>query len=81
MCRSDHPFYVSNGELSGANFRPEAEFLADRIGIMVNGSLSCTGVATSLKMDYGGGYKLTITCSANETTRGTIERYGSFQIS
>ncbi|KAG9459218.1 hypothetical protein H6P81_003726 [Aristolochia fimbriata] len=41
----------------------EAEFLCDRIGIIVNGNLQCLGSSRELKKTYGGSYLLTI--SAN----------------
>jgi len=59
------------------NIRPEADFLADRIGIMVQGSLQCIGSGTHLKRAYGKGYKLTLTCAFNETTREGINKYNS----
>jgi ABC-type multidrug transport system ATPase subunit len=64
------PFFVTN-------VRPEADFLADRIGIMVQGSLQCIGSGTHLKRIYGKGYKLTLTCAFNETTREGINKYDS----
>jgi ABC-type multidrug transport system ATPase subunit len=57
------------------NFRPEADFLADRIGIMVQGSLRCIGSGAHLKRTYGKGYKLTLTCPFNETIRAKIDGY------
>lgn len=38
----------------------EAEILADRIGIIVNGKLKCLGTKFKLKREYGRGFKLTI---------------------
>ncbi|XP_010261075.1 PREDICTED: ABC transporter A family member 7-like isoform X2 [Nelumbo nucifera] len=38
----------------------EAEFLCDRIGIIVNGNLQCLGSSRELKSRYGGSYVLTI---------------------
>jgi ABC-type multidrug transport system ATPase subunit len=58
-----------------ANLRPEADFLADRIGIMVKGGILCTGTAIGLKRTHGSGYKLTLTCPSDEVTRSNINRY------
>nr|DAD21804.1 TPA_asm: hypothetical protein HUJ06_023267 [Nelumbo nucifera] len=38
----------------------EAEFLCDRIGILVNGNLQCLGSSRELKSRFGGSYVLTI---------------------
>jgi ABC-type multidrug transport system ATPase subunit len=57
------------------NGRPEADFLADRIGIMVQGSLRCIGTGTHLKRTYGKGYKLTLTCPFNDLVRERINAY------
>jgi len=57
--------------------RPEADFLADRIAIMVQGSLCCIGSGTYLKRTYGKGYKLTLTCPFNDLTRQRINAYTS----
>ncbi|KAE8661779.1 ABC transporter A family member 4 [Hibiscus syriacus] len=43
----------------------EAEFLCDRLGIFVDGSLQCIGNAKELKGRYGGSYIFTITTSLN----------------
>jgi ATP-binding cassette, subfamily A (ABC1), member 3 len=53
-------------------FRPEADFLADRIGIMIQGSLRCLGSGTQLKRTYGRGYKLSLTCPFTPSTRTKI---------
>lgn len=58
-----------------SNNRPEADFLADRIGIMVQGSLRCIGSGTHLKQTYGKGYKLTLTCPFNDLSRQRINTY------
>ena len=58
-----------------ADIRPEADFLADRIGIMVKGVLLRTGTAIDLKRSHGRGYKLTLTCPSNEVTRSNLDRY------
>jgi ABC-type multidrug transport system ATPase subunit len=58
-----------------SNFRPEADFLADRIGIMVQGSLRCIGSGTHLKRTYGKGYKLTLTCPSDEPIRLRVNQY------
>lgn len=63
------------------SIRPEADFLADRIGIMVQGSLRCIGSGTHLKRTYGKGYKLTLTCPYNETTRHRINEYPPIPLS
>jgi ATP-binding cassette, subfamily A (ABC1), member 3 len=55
--------------------RPEADFLADRIGIIVQGGLLCTGTATALKRAHGTGYKLTLTCPSNDVARSNLNRY------
>jgi ABC-type multidrug transport system ATPase subunit len=74
---SHHTFYVSS-YFGGSNLRPEADYLADRIGIMVQGSLRCIGSGTHLKRTYGKGYKLTLTCPFDETTRAGIKEYDFF---
>lgn len=38
----------------------EADILGDRIGIMVNGSMTCLGSSSFLKDKFGVGYNLTI---------------------
>jgi ABC-type multidrug transport system ATPase subunit len=38
----------------------EAEFLCDKVAIMVNGQLSCYGTPDELKSQYVNGYKVTI---------------------
>lgn len=43
----------------------EAEVLADRIGIIVQGSLKCLGTQYKLKRVYGRGFKLIINLNAN----------------
>jgi len=52
---------------------PEADYLADRVGIMVKGSLKCTGTAVELKRMYGKGYKLFIECQPE--TVDAIDRW------
>ncbi len=37
----------------------EADFLSDRIGVIVDGSFKCIGNSIELKTIYGGGYLLT----------------------
>ncbi|KAJ0988058.1 hypothetical protein J5N97_006414 [Dioscorea zingiberensis] len=44
----------------------EAEFLCDRLGIIVDGSLQCIGNPKELKARFGGYYVLTMTTPANE---------------
>ncbi|KAJ3687005.1 hypothetical protein LUZ61_016169 [Rhynchospora tenuis] len=44
----------------------EAEYLSDRLGIFVDGSLQCIGTSQELKAKYGGLYVLTITAQANQ---------------
>nr|DAD46477.1 TPA_asm: hypothetical protein HUJ06_016414 [Nelumbo nucifera] len=45
----------------------EAEFLCDRLGIFVDGSLQCLGNPKELKARYGGSYVFTMTtCSSEE---------------
>ncbi len=55
--------------------RPEADYLADRIGIMIQGQLKHIGTSTDLKAAYGQGYKLTLTCPADIQTRTSIDMY------
>ena len=62
MYHIDNPFNVP--PIFHADGRPEAEFLADRVGIMVQGSIRYTGTATQLKQAYGGGYKITVSCTS-----------------
>lgn len=52
----------------------EAEVLADRIGIIVNGQLKCLGTKFKLKRVYGRGFKLIINLnvSTNWNTHGNI---------
>ena len=38
----------------------EAEFLCDKIAIMVNGQISCYGTPDELRAQYFNGYKVTI---------------------
>lgn len=59
---------------------PEADFLADRIGIMVQGALRCIGSGTHLKRTYGKGYKLTLTCPYNDSARERIHEYYLFLV-
>ena len=56
-------------------YRSEADFLADRIGIMVQGSLRCVGSGMYLKRTYGKGYKLTLTCSCDDPIRTRVHQY------
>ncbi|XP_011047162.1 PREDICTED: ABC transporter A family member 7-like [Populus euphratica] len=44
----------------------EAEYLCDRLGIFVNGSLQCVGNPKELKGRYGGSYVFTMTTSVND---------------
>lgn len=37
----------------------EADFLSDRIGVIVDGNFKCIGTPIDLKQTYGGGYLLT----------------------
>lgn len=37
----------------------EADFLSDRIGVIVEGSFKCIGTSLDLKKTYGSGYLLT----------------------
>ena len=37
----------------------EADFLSDRIGVIVEGNFKCIGTPIDLKKTYGGGYLLT----------------------
>lgn len=37
----------------------EADFLSDRIGVIVEGNFKCIGTPMDLKQSYGGGYLLT----------------------
>ena len=74
MCHFNNPLDVCRLISSKADIRPEADFLADRLGIMVQGSIRCTGTARHLKREYGSGCKLTITCPLNAITRANIDR-------
>ncbi|KAJ8467083.1 hypothetical protein OPV22_029635 [Ensete ventricosum] len=49
----------------------EAEFLCDRLAIIVNGRLTCVGSSSELKTRYGGSYQLTI--SADPINKDIIE--------
>ncbi|XP_065020409.1 ABC transporter A family member 8-like, partial [Musa acuminata AAA Group] len=49
----------------------EAEFLCDRLAIIVNGRLRCVGSSSELKTRYGGSYQLTI--SADPINKDIIE--------
>ena len=40
----------------------EADVLADRIAVLVEGSFKCLGPSLSLKNQFGDGYKLNIVC-------------------
>lgn len=40
----------------------EAESLAHKIGILINGKFVCIGTTQQLKEKYGNGYRLTIKC-------------------
>ncbi|KAJ4809127.1 ABC transporter A family protein [Rhynchospora pubera] len=44
----------------------EAEYLSDRLGIFVDGSLQCIGTSQELKAKYGGLFVLTITAQSNQ---------------
>ncbi|XP_010931477.1 ABC transporter A family member 7 isoform X1 [Elaeis guineensis] len=44
----------------------EAEYLCDRLGVFVDGSLQCIGNPKELKARYGGSYVFTMTTSSNE---------------
>jgi len=50
----------------------EAEALATKLGIMVNGNLKCLGTCQHIKNKYGGGYELEI--KLKESSRETIEK-------
>ncbi|XXG81173.1 hypothetical protein AAC387_Pa09g1870 [Persea americana] len=49
----------------------EADFLCDRLGIMVGGNLKCVGSSKELKTRYGGSYVLTI--SANPAHEDNVD--------
>jgi len=40
----------------------EADALADRIGIVVDGQLKCVGSPLSLKLSFGDGYRVSMIC-------------------
>jgi len=44
----------------------EADALADRIAIVVAGSLKCVGTSLSLKNTFGEGYKISMVCSQSD---------------
>ncbi|CAN6984901.1 unnamed protein product [Brassica oleracea var. botrytis] len=50
----------------------EAEFLCDRLGIFVDGSLQCIGNPKELKGRYGGSYVFTMTTSSEH--EGNVEK-------
>ncbi|KAF8052341.1 hypothetical protein N665_1570s0002 [Sinapis alba] len=50
----------------------EAEFLCDRLGIFVDGSLQCIGNPKELKGRYGGSYVFTMTTSSEH--EGSVEK-------
>ncbi|KAJ0240334.1 ABC transporter A family member 7 [Hirschfeldia incana] len=50
----------------------EAEFLCDRLGIFVDGSLQCIGNPKELKGRYGGSYVFTMTTSSEN--EGNVEK-------
>lgn len=45
----------------------EADYLADQIGIMVNGSLKVVGTSLELKQQFGNEYKVQLICSPNDS--------------
>ena len=57
-----------------ADGRHEADFLADRIGIIVQGHLSCVGTASDLKRRLGKGFKLSLGCPETSSTRIQIHK-------
>lgn len=80
VCYTHHSFNVFTHPFE-SDFRPEADFLADRIGIMVQGSLRCIGSGSYLKRTFGKGYKLTLTCPYDEATRSKIQEFFPKKIS
>ena len=53
----------------------EAEVLADRIGIIVNGELKCLGTKFKLKRVYGKGFKLVINLNSNKKQKIGLDTY------
>lgn len=58
----------------------EAEVLADRIGIIVNGELKCLGSKFKLKRVYGRGFKLVININPNFTRSNTISTFNNHNL-
>lgn len=46
----------------------EAEILSDRISILVEGWVECSGSALQLKNTYGKGYRLSLICQPGQET-------------
>ena len=55
----------------------EADYLADQIGIMVNGSLQVVGTSLELKQQFGDEYKIQLICSPDksQTLSELVEQY------
>lgn len=45
----------------------EADVLADRVAVIVDGLLKCIGTSLYLKNTYGDGYRISIVCDAKDT--------------
>lgn len=58
-----------------ADGRHEADFLADRIGIIVQGHLRCVGTASDLKSRFGKGFKLSLGCPETSSMRIQIHKH------
>lgn len=68
---------LTTHSMSGPNYivtdrRHEADFLADKIGIIVQGQLSYVGTAADLKRSFGKGFKLSLGSLDTSNTRTKI---------
>jgi len=57
----------------------EAEALCNRIGIMVNGRLSCLGSATHLRSRFGQGYQIDVNFDIQKDIKGEVTDAEIFQ--
>lgn len=44
----------------------EADILADRIAVVVDGNLKCVGSPLNLKNTYGDGYRISVVCEPGQ---------------
>ena len=54
------------------HFMDEADYLGDRIGIMGEGKMQCSGSSVFLKNKFGVGYSITFTKSSSSTDSNAI---------